>query len=124
MEINQTIINSKSDKIFASLKRVSRISLIISSALLFISVILLLVYKGECFSFSSKIGSVIWFAILVAIYSIFYSLIVIVVFFIYQIYKRHLFWSLIKREIVLLILTSILMAIFYFVNFYTIKNFY
>ena len=120
MKINQT--TSKTERIFALLKRVARIVLAISSTLLLISTILLLAFGGQCFSIHSHVGDIIWPAIMVTIFSLFYSVIVIIASLIYHINKRHSIWLLIKNEILFLILTAILMTIFYFVNSYTISN--
>ena len=120
MEINQT--TSKKDRILASLKRITRIILLISSAFLLISTILLLVYGRQCFSIYSHTGDIIWPTIIVTIYSLLYSVIVIIASLIYNAYNRHPIWSLLKKEILFLILTGILMTIFYFVNGYTISN--
>ncbi|WP_431244208.1 hypothetical protein ACQ9BO_07545 [Flavobacterium sp. P21] len=124
METNQNSINLKFDKIFSSLKRVARIVLAISSILLIISIISSLVYKGECFSIYSNAGFMIWPAIILSIYSIVYSLLIIVIFLVYKVYKRHLIWATIKSEILFLILTGLLLTIFYFVNSYMVKNYY
>jgi hypothetical protein len=123
MEIKQNNIDLKTDRIFSSLKRISRIVLAISSVLLFLSIISLLVYKGECFSIYSNAGFIIWPAIIVTIYSIFYSLLIIITFLIYKAYKRQLSWLKIKKEILFLIVTGVLMTVFYFLNSYTIENY-
>nr|WP_315238979.1 hypothetical protein [uncultured Flavobacterium sp.] len=123
METNQNSINLKTDRIFSSLKRVARIVLTTSSILLLISIISLLVYRGECFSVNSNAGFIIWPAVIASIYSIAYSLLTIITFLIYKTFKRHLIWSTIKTEILFLILTGLVMAIFYFVNAYTVENY-
>lgn len=123
MGIKHNSTDLKTDRIFSSLKRVVRIVLTISSLLLLLSIISLLVYKGECFTIYSNAGFIIWPAIIVTIYSIIYSLLTIVAFLIYKAYKRHLIGSTIKKEIFFLILTGLLMTIFYFVNVYTIENY-
>lgn len=124
MKINQNSINLKSDRIFLFLKRVARIVLTTSSILLILSIISLLVYGGECYSVYSNAGFIIWPAVIVSIYSIVYSLLIIITFLIYKAYKRHLIWSTIKNEILFLILTGLLMTIFYFVNRYIIENYW
>lgn len=124
MEINQNSINLKTDRIFSSLKRVAIIVLTSSSILLLISIISLLVYREECFSVNSNAGFIIWPTVIASIYSIAYSFLTVITFLIYKIFKRHLIWSTIKPEILFLIMTGLLMAIFYFVNAYTIENYY
>jgi hypothetical protein len=100
-----------------------RIVLIISSLLLFLSILSLLVYREECFSIYSNAGFVIWPAIVISIYSIIYSLLTMIAFLIYKAYKRDFIWSTIKKEIFFLIITGVLMTVFYFVNVYTIENY-
>lgn len=123
MEIQQNSIDSKTDRIFSSLKQVGRIVLTISSLLLLLSIISLLIYRGECFTIYSNAGFIIWPAIFVTIYSIIYSVLIIVTFLIYKAYKRNLIWSTIKKEIFFLMLTGLLMTIFYFLNVYTMENY-
>ncbi|RZJ48865.1 MAG: hypothetical protein EOO44_19395 [Flavobacterium sp.] len=122
METNQDSINLRTDRIFSSLKKVSRIVLTISSILLLLSIISLLVYRGECYNVNSNVGFIIWPTIIVSIYSILCSLLTIIIFMIYKAYKRLLIWSTIKNEILLLMLTGLLLAVFYFLNVYTIEN--
>lgn len=124
MEINQNSLNLKSERIFLFLKRVARIALTTSSVLLILSIISLLVYRGECYSIHSNAGFVIWPAVILSIYSITYSFLIIVTFSIYKAYKRHLIWSTIKNEILFLILVVLLMTIFYFLNRYIIENYW
>ena len=123
METNQNSINLKTDRIFSSLKRVARIVLTTSSILLLISIISLLVYKGESFSVNSNAGIIIWPAVVASIYSIAYSLLTIITFLIYKAFKRHLIWLTIKTEILFFNSDRLFMAIFYFVNAYIIKNY-
>ncbi len=122
MEINQII--SKPDLILGYLKLIARIALTISSALLFTSTILLIVYKGQCFSLNSHTGDIIWPTIIITGYSLLYSLIIILAFLIYKTYKQNLTWTSIRKEILLLILTGLLLTIFYFVNSYMVSNYY
>ena len=116
MAIHQNNTNLKADRIFSSLKRVARIVLIMSSLLLLVSIVLLLVYRGECFSIYSNAGFVIWPTIVISIYSIVYSLLIIVAFLIHKAFKHDLIWSTIKKEILFIIVTVVLMTVFYFVN--------
>ena len=122
MEINQT--TSKTDRIFGYLKLIARITLTISSTLLRTSIALLLVYKGQCFSLYSNTGEVIWPTILISVYSLLYSFVMILVFVIYKTYQGNLTTALFKKETLLFILTGLLLAIFYFLNNYTINNYY
>ena len=122
MEINQT--TSKTDRIFGYLKLIARITLTISSTLLLTSTVLLLVYKEQCFSLYSHAGDIIWPTIIISIYSLLYTFTVILVFFIYKTYQRNITRTSIKKEILLFILTGLLLTIFYFVNNYTVSNYY
>lgn len=122
MEINQT--TSKPDRIFGYLKLIARIMLTISSTLLLTSIVLLLVYKEQCFSLHSHTGDIIWPTIIISIYSLLYSFIVIWVFVICKIYQPNLPRASIKKEILLFILTGLFLTIFYFVNSYTVSNYY
>jgi hypothetical protein len=122
MEINQA--TSKTDRIFGYLKLIARITLTISSTLLLISTVLLLVYKEQCFSLHSHTGDVIWPTILISVYSLLYSFVMILVFVIYKTYQGNLTTALFKKETLLFILTGLLLAIFYFLNNYTINTYY
>lgn len=120
METNQIL--SKPDRIFGYLKLIARIMLKISSTLLLISIVLLLVFKGQCFSLYSHAGDIIWPSIIITIYSLLYSSIIILGFFIFKTYRKNLIWNSIKKEGFLFILTGLILTIFYFVNHYTISN--
>lgn len=117
MEINQ--IASKTDRVFFWLMRIARIVLVLSSTLLLILIIVLLVFfRGQCFTINP------YPALIVIIYSLIYSAITILSALIYYSYKRQTIWSLIIQEVLLFVLTSIMMTIFYFVNSYMISNYY
>ena len=116
MKINQ--ITSKTDRVFFWLMRIARIVLVLSLTLLLILIIVLLVFRGQFFTINP------YPALGVIIYSLFYSAITILSALIYYSYKRQTIWSLIIQEVLLFVLTSIMMTIFYFVNSYMISNYY
>lgn len=121
METNQA--TSKTERVFDWLTRVSRIILLISSTLLIISIISLLIFRRQCFSIHSHAGVIIWPAIMITIFSLLYSAIMIIVSSIYHISKRQPLWAIIKKDVLFIILTGLLMTIFYFLNSYTISNY-
>lgn len=124
MTIDQNKPNLKTERTYGCLILIARIALTISSTLLLTSIILLLLYKGECFSIYSHAGDIIWPTIIMTIYSLFYSFIMLLVFVIYSAHRRNFAWASIKKETLLFTLTGLLLTIFYFVNSYMISNHY
>jgi uncharacterized integral membrane protein len=117
-------MSSKTDRIFSYLKLAARILLIISSLLLLLSILLLFVYEEECFNVNSGVGDIMWPTIVASIYSVAYSLLVILSSLLYYANGRQGIWPLLKKEILLLVLTGILIAVFYFANRYFISNYH
>ena len=116
MEINQT--TSKAVRVFFCLMQIARIALLLSSALLLILIILLIVLPGKSLTINP------YPALGLIIYSLIYSAITILSASIYYSYKRQTMWSLIVKEVLLFVLTSIMMTILYFVNSYMDSNYF
>jgi hypothetical protein len=112
---------SKTDRIFNSLKQIARIVLVISSVMLLTSIVLLLLYGRHSYNIHSPVGDIIYPTVIVTIYSLFYSVIVILASLLYYKPKKDFIWPLMKREILLFLLTASLMTVFYFLNSYTIS---
>jgi high-affinity Fe2+/Pb2+ permease len=117
-------LTTKTDRIFSYLKLAARILLIISAMLLLLSIIFLFVYQEGCYYVHSNIAFIMWTAVIMSFYSGFYSILIIAASLIYHINKKQRIWPIVKKEILLLMLTGILMTVFYFVNDYYIGNYH
>jgi hypothetical protein len=89
--------------------------------MLLTSIVLLVLYEERSYTFGSPVGEIIWPTIIVTVYTLVFSVIMILASLWYYKPKKDFVWPLIKREIALFLLTTCLMTVFYFLNSYTIS---
>lgn len=117
MKINQTKNHLQINSIISKLSQWTKISMMFSSVCLLLSIMLLLIYRQEIGNADSIPGAIIWYSIIIAFYSVLVSLITFIIFAIYYRSKNQNFWQLIKREIMLLTLTIVLILILSFISY-------
>lgn len=93
------------------LSRLTKIILTFSSTTLLLSTILYVIYRQKCWTHDSLPGTIVWYSIFVGLSAIFFGLISIIILSIYYRRKQQTIWLVIKKEIVLLILTIGLLLI-------------
>ncbi len=112
MGINQNRNYNKIDRMIKYLSRYSRNSLRFSSVCLVLSTILFLVYRKEIGEAYSIPGAIIWYSIIIGFFSIIFSIITIVILMINYLSEKQNLWEFVKKEIMLLILTTGIFLIF------------